>query len=326
MRERVLHFLKALITFAILFPTAVAATLSAADMNGLDSAYAQAPQKKIIKDDATGGDCISIGSWNRITETCTLTTDLPDTSIQIDSDRITLDGNGHTITGNEGIAGIILVGRTDVTVKNLMITNFDVGILLREYSDGNTLSDNTIIRQPEGYGIYGLGYNNILRHNTVNSNGEIGIFLVGSDNTVTRNTVNSNGNKGIFLVGSDNTVTRNTVNSNGDRGILLDGSSNTVIRNTVKYNGAIGIALGGNTSAVIHNTVNSNGAHGITCYFRSDDNILAMNTAHLNRGFGYFDESFGSGTAGTASIYLTNKCLDNVSGGSNPTGLCSPRR
>jgi parallel beta-helix repeat protein len=326
MIKRVLHFLKALVVFAILLPTAVAAaTLSVAEMNGLDSAYAQPPPIiKIIKDDATGGDCTSIGTWNRITETCTLRIDLTDTRIHIDSDRITFNGNGHTIIGDSG-TGVTLIGRTGVTVKNLMIDNFDYGISLQEYSDGNTLSDNTIIGSTSGMGIHGLGSNNILRDNIVSIK-YAGIVLKGSDNTVTRNTVTSNLYYGIVLEGPDNTVTRNTVNANLKDGIVLQGSDNTVKRNTVRGNSANGIVLG-DTSTVIRNTVIGNDAHGIACCLGgSGDNILALNTANLNREFGYFDQTFGSGTAETASIYLTNKCLDNVSGGSNPAGLCSTRR
>ena len=51
-----------------------------------------------IQDNATGGDCSSIGTWDAQTKTCTLTQDLSQ-GIIIDSDNITLDGNGRTVTG-----------------------------------------------------------------------------------------------------------------------------------------------------------------------------------------------------------------------------------
>jgi parallel beta-helix repeat protein len=260
MMERVLYFLKALVTFAILLPTAVAATLSVVEMNGLDSAYAQITTK-IIRDDATGGDCASIGRWNAITKTCTLSTDLSGTTILIQSDRITLNGNGHTIRGPPGVYGVILIGRTGVTVENLTVNSFNVGITLFA-SDGNTLTRNTA--------------NN-------NNNAGIAVDQLGSDdNTFTRNTANNN-NAGIYLCSSNNIVILNTANSNG-----------------------VGIS--------------------VYCSTDSENNIFAINTANLNRQFGYFDRSSGSGTAGTANTYITNACSDNGSGGSNPTGLCSPRR
>ena len=48
-----------------------------------------------ISDDATGGDCTTIGTWNSGTKTCTLTGNLTVDSkhgIEIHSDGITLDG------------------------------------------------------------------------------------------------------------------------------------------------------------------------------------------------------------------------------------------
>jgi len=50
-----------------------------------------------ITDDATGGGCTTIGTWDSASKTCTLTSDVSE-QITIGSDGITLDGNSHTIT------------------------------------------------------------------------------------------------------------------------------------------------------------------------------------------------------------------------------------
>ena len=55
-----------------------------------------------ISDDATGGDCTTIGTWNSGTKTCTLTGNVTVNDIhgiEIHSDGITLDGGGYTLTG-----------------------------------------------------------------------------------------------------------------------------------------------------------------------------------------------------------------------------------
>ena len=49
-----------------------------------------------ITDDATGGDCSTIGTWDSASKTCTLTTDVLG-NIVINSDDIILDGDGHTL-------------------------------------------------------------------------------------------------------------------------------------------------------------------------------------------------------------------------------------
>ena len=88
-----------------------------------------------IADDATGGDCTQIGVWDTATKTCTLTADIyaPGGAISIDSDYVTLDGNGHRIYGNNTWRsnGVTLTwGRTGVTVRNLVVEKFYFGIRL----------------------------------------------------------------------------------------------------------------------------------------------------------------------------------------------------
>jgi len=107
-------------------------------------------------------------------------------SIIIEADDVTLDGNGHTITG-PGVwvwnstermwwptsCGITVIGRSGVTVKNCHVTNFAFGLTLSN-SDGCTLLNNTI-------------YDNVY----------VGISVVFSvNNTILENTVHSTRNVG----------------------------------------------------------------------------------------------------------------------------------
>jgi hypothetical protein len=52
---------------------------------------------------SAGGDCAAIGTWNATTTTCTLAGNVIG-SIEIMSDGVTLDGNGHVLIG-PGING-----------------------------------------------------------------------------------------------------------------------------------------------------------------------------------------------------------------------------
>ena len=49
-----------------------------------------------ITDDATGGDCASIGTWDSASRTCTFTSDVSE-QVTVGANYITLDGNGHTL-------------------------------------------------------------------------------------------------------------------------------------------------------------------------------------------------------------------------------------
>ena len=58
----------------------------------------------------------------------------------------------------------------------------------------------------------------------------------------------------------------------------------------------------------------------------SSDNFFVNNKSDKNTGFGFRDlTTGGTGTGITDNAYLNNKCKLNTSGGSSPTGLCSPQ-
>ena len=84
---------------------------------------------RFINDDATGGNCTAIGIWTASTKTCNLNQDLTET-IEIESDDITLDGNGHTLTGSNTGNGIFVNERTGVTIKNITVKDFSNGIYI----------------------------------------------------------------------------------------------------------------------------------------------------------------------------------------------------
>jgi len=90
---------------------------------------------KFLVDNATGGDCTSIGTWNSASKTCALTTDVYQT-IQINSPGITLDGNGHTLNGNPAgdgflyAAGVYSYGKSNILVKTLTIQRFFSDVML----------------------------------------------------------------------------------------------------------------------------------------------------------------------------------------------------
>jgi len=111
-----------------------------------------------------------------ITKDTTLTEDHSGEVI-IAADGVTLDGNGHTITG-PGVwkwnstqrmwdiaTGITLKGRTGVTVKNCGVTNFATGFYL-DSCDGNILLNNTVYENNDCGFILVFSSNNTLLNNT----------------------------------------------------------------------------------------------------------------------------------------------------------------
>ena len=258
---------------------------------------------KSIKDNATGGDCTSIGTWNVASKTCTLTTDLTE-SIEIDSDGITLNGNGHTITGSSTGNGIYLSGRNGATIKNTNVREFLDGIYL-DSSSNNTLSGNIASNNNRiGIRLYNSN-NNTLSGNNVNSNFNYGILLESgsNNNTLSANNVskngfdvNSNDNIGIYITMSDsNTLSGNNVNSTSNYGIVLGSRSNNNIlsANNVSNNDFIGIVLESNDNTLLSGNNVSNNGRGIFLEF-SNNNMLSGNNVNSNNedyGIWLYDSS-----------------------------------
>ena len=193
----------------------------------------------------------TVGTWDPGTKTGTLTQDVYET-IQIDSDDITLDGAGHTVTGS-GFGVYLPSGRTAVTIKDINVRGFGYGIYLY-YSSGNTLTANTASNNSFGILLF-FSSGNTLTGNTASNNGNGILLYDSSGNTLTGNTASNNPNAhGIYLNwgSNNNTLTRNTTSNNWCGFNLYRSSGNTLTDNTI-LNNRYGIALTYSNSNHIYN-------------------------------------------------------------------------
>ncbi|MBU1922616.1 right-handed parallel beta-helix repeat-containing protein, partial [Patescibacteria group bacterium] len=180
------------------------------------------PSTKFIKNDTTGGDCITIGTWNYSNKTCTLTGDVFQT-IQIDANNIILDGNGYSVIGNNSGNGIYSNNKQYITIKNLVVKNFANGIYFN-LGSYNQVIDSEVRENEVGLRFYSSNYNQILR-NIANDNRLTGIWIQKSSNNIlTQNQADRNGASataytndayGIFIYDSpQNILTQNIMNDN----------------------------------------------------------------------------------------------------------------
>ena len=226
--------------------------------------------------------------------------------LTIDTDNITLDCDGFTITGPDSGSGILLVGVSNVTVKDCHVTNFGAGFSLSS-SDRNTLKDNL-----------------------ATDNGFTGFLLNASDgNTLKDNLATDNIGRG-FVLGSGstgNTLKDNMATDNGFRGFDLNASSddNMLKGNVADDNDSAGFVVsGGSTGNTLkENTATDSEFEGFAIF--SSGNILKKNTADDNGTFGYRDTTGPANTYPALSNKHANLCTGNTSGGSLPTGLCTPQ-
>ncbi|MDP2167087.1 MAG: right-handed parallel beta-helix repeat-containing protein, partial [Thermodesulfovibrionales bacterium] len=239
-----------------------------------------------IMDDATGGDCSSIGIWDAGTKTCTLTMDLFNLypGIEIGSDGITLDGNGHVISGVGAGIGVQIYGRRYVVVKNLDITQFEYGMYIVRSSD-NRISNNTLTNNNHSGIVLAIGNNNIIERNNSMYHHAFGIFVASSrGNTFTDNILHG-GQWGISLGNShNNALLRNVVNSTYPINIG-NSSNNTVAENTIS--GSLGIELASySTSNKFFNNRIATTYRAISIWYFANSNVFYNNNV-IQGGWGW---------------------------------------
>ncbi len=220
-------------------------------------------------------------------------------SITIQMSGIILSGEGHTIEGSGSGPGILMIGLSGVTVKDCVVKNFNIGIVIVN-CDTSTIKGNKVSDTGDS-GIYLTGSNgNTLKDNKLFDNYYEGFWLEGSsDNVIKDNEAWNNGEAGIFLwYSSDNNIIKdNKVHDNGGilgpntgAGIYLMYSSNNnmIIENDVSSKNNVGILLWEtDNNTVSENTISRNTIGGIYIYYCTGGNIITKNTISNNYAFGH---------------------------------------
>ena len=257
---------------------------------------------------ATAAPPPPLGCGSTITQDTTLTANIGPCNqggLIIGADNITLNLNGKTIQGKPRVGdgfGILAAGRTGVTIRNGVVRDFDVGVVLRG-GGGNTVTQIT-------------ARDNIGTLSGVNSKsgrGE-GITINGSsDNEIVGNTVQHNGPfAGITLLAA---LDGSTISANN----LIQG--NTVVGNDVAVDGVNqddGIRIEGPNSPgtqIIGNTVRDSGLDGIAVFadqgtgFKNSGTLISNNTI---TGNGFHDKGHRKGDGIILFGSLTNPAIGNA--------------
>src|SRR5262249_9879245 len=157
------------------------------------------------------------------------------TCITISASNVSLDLNGHSITGpsggGDGTSGITSAGQTKLTIKGAgVISNFGRGVDF-EGVDGSEVRGVTVSGNFFGFvvnrdfvtpNLSNLSEGNLFRFNTATGNAQHGFTINGgSNNSFLNNVASNNGAAGILLaVGTGNQFRFNT--AQGNAGDLAD--------------------------------------------------------------------------------------------------------
>jgi parallel beta-helix repeat protein len=167
-------------------------------------------------------------------------------SIEVERSEIILDGAGYTLEGTGNENGLILSNINNVTIKNLKLSSFNIGIVVMG-SNNNSILENTLTDNFRGLDLTS-SENNTVSGNYI-ANNEDGISLENIHNDLIGNTITNNTDSGIFLNGAGyNNIIGNNITDNS-RGISVSISDANVIyhnnfannTNHVKTDNSIGI-------------------------------------------------------------------------------------
>ncbi len=171
------------------------------------------------------------------------------------------DRDGIIIDGIP-VGQLILAACKNVIVKNLEITDTDVGIELVS-STNITLRNNNISSNNQcGIFVSSGSSKNKIKENNISFNGINGIqlnfdvFGYSGKNDITKNIILLNHQNGIYVSSSHNNITNNNISENINYGILISGFTppkyNNVAFNNIFANGWSGVHLSSHHIVTLH--------------------------------------------------------------------------
>ena len=210
-------------------------------------------------------------------------------ALLINADGVTLDLNGHVVTGSGAGNGITVRARHDIVIKGGIIASFASGIFVAQ-SSNVTISNNYLTLNREAIFLNG-SKDNVVKENQVWQNQLRGIMLrpTASGLTSTGNLVKENvlwdNPSGILVFGQPgNTFKENRISQSTVAAFDLTGggASGNLIKENLLRASAAGIRFGegwiGNTVAENRLLQNTCAMQGTTTGNSLLENILAGNT------------------------------------------------
>ena len=214
----------------------------------------------------------------------------------VGADGITINLNGHTITGPGSGVGINVPNRTGVLIVGGTVRNFLAGVQLVN-STAIVVKENRFTGNQDAVFLIGTNGSTI-KENTAWQNTRVGVMLRPSgirnstQNVVVENTLTDNTN-GIILVETPtgNTIKENRISGSSNAGLNVNGAvSGNVIKENAFIGNAAGIRLNPGVGGLfptgnrfIENTISMNtcGVMGPAGDNTFKENVLEGNVADL---------------------------------------------
>ncbi|MFH1585332.1 MAG: LamG-like jellyroll fold domain-containing protein [archaeon] len=230
----------------------------------------------------------------------------------VSADNITIDGNGYKIDygGAGSNNGVWAVGRANITVKNLNITDFYRGVWFT--STNNSLISNNSASGGNNGILLSSGKNNEIASNLVHNNG-FGISTNGNNDTI-QNNIAENNSYGIQVIGTNNIFTNNNLNLNTIGYLIQSATNDSVSGGVINNSKENAIRIGFPWSSHSFNTnltnitiANTNASHyDIALGPGSTNGTYLIDMPHI--GNYSFNNSFGFGSF----VYLRDSTFGEI--------------
>jgi len=179
----------------------------------------------------------------------------------VGADGIRIDLNGYTLSGSGVGAGIVVIGRTNISISGGTVTNFAVAVRVNTSTDV-VIKHMEFVANPEGIDLQTGSIGNTIKDSAFRDSTTRGIMLRSnsSENDIKNNTFTGN-RVGILVFGGvNNTLKQNIVSGSTLAGIRLNviATGNVLRENTVTSN-VVGIEfIVTSTGSAIGNDLNGN--------------------------------------------------------------------
>jgi len=199
-------------------------------------------------EESNGGTNYSVDSCGELSTagTYTMVSSITDSStspcMEITTNDVIFDCNGHTIDGDDDASYCIYsYGYDNITIKNCILSDWYYAGVVISNGDNNTINNVTSSSSSTNHGIAMLysNYNNIT-NNTLYLNKKYGLYMIHSNyNNISNIYTYSNNGTGITIMGDSdyNNISNSIIYNNTDYGIYIsEYLDETYPNNTLIYN------------------------------------------------------------------------------------------
>ena len=206
---------------------------------------------------------------------------------------------------------VAIINSTNITVKNLKLTNNYEGVLIA-YSNNILIDSVNISTVTHGITIHYSHHNNISASTILNNHKGMFVEFL-NDNTITDNTI-LNSSFGVFLYETTNNIVRgNTITASYSNIWVTNSHYNQICQNRVSGS-SYSLSLGNSHNNLIEkNLITRARGQGVSVY-DSNNNSIISNTMALNEYGIYFCRSTGNVIYHSGFINNTNQVFDHIGG------------